>query len=89
MASSEVLYQPLIKKYRDIIMAADFCLSYGLPCSNCGGAAERHTNDQIVRTQCASCDYLLIACRKTGRVIECYAPGVREVSINANNRTKC
>ncbi len=64
-------------------MTADFCLSYGLPCPNCGSAAERHTipSRQLVRTQCATCDYLLIACQKTGRIIECYAPGVREISV--------
>ncbi len=47
-------------------------------CPNCGKAAERHYRNQqkIVRTQCASCDYLMVACQETGRVIEAYAPGI-------------
>uniref|UniRef100_A0A832M3Z8 Replication restart DNA helicase PriA n=1 Tax=Oscillatoriales cyanobacterium SpSt-402 TaxID=2282168 RepID=A0A832M3Z8_9CYAN len=46
-------------------------------CPNCGGSAERHTlaKEQLVRTQCAHCDYLMITCSKTGNVIEAYAPG--------------
>jgi hypothetical protein len=47
-------------------------------CSNCGSYGERHyvTGTSLVRTQCRSCDYLLIACEETGRVIEAYAPGL-------------
>lgn len=50
-------------------------------CPNCGGSAERHylTFDQIVRTQCAHCDYLMITCDLTGNVIEAYAPGYSAV----------
>ncbi|MGB7416497.1 MAG: hypothetical protein WA902_19995, partial [Thermosynechococcaceae cyanobacterium] len=46
-------------------------------CPNCGQPAERHyVEGAIVRTQCAYCDYLLITCRDTGKVIEAYAPGL-------------
>ncbi len=47
-------------------------------CPNCGGQAERHhlMEDAIVRTQCPSCDYLMITCMQTGKVIEAYAPGI-------------
>ncbi|MCU0568281.1 MAG: replication restart DNA helicase PriA [Oculatellaceae cyanobacterium Prado106] len=47
-------------------------------CSNCGCTAERHylLTSQITRTQCPSCDYLMITCSRTGRVIEAYAPGI-------------
>lgn len=47
-------------------------------CPNCGSQAERHhlLNLQLTRTQCSSCDYLMITCVKTGRVIEAYAPGI-------------
>jgi hypothetical protein len=46
-------------------------------CSNCGSPAERHHLEQsLVRTQCAYCDYLMITCSETGRVIEAYAPGL-------------
>ena len=48
------------------------------PCPNCGSPAERHLilDRSLVRTQCATCDYLLITCQKTGKVIESYAPGI-------------
>lgn len=47
-------------------------------CPNCGNHAERHYLDSshLSRTQCPSCDYLMITCTKTGRVIEAYAPGI-------------
>jgi ribosomal protein S27AE len=47
-------------------------------CPNCGHLAERHhlLVERLVRTQCAKCDYLMITCSTTGKVIEAYAPGV-------------
>ncbi len=50
-------------------------------CPNCGDHAERHflNQQQLIRTQCASCDYLMITCQKTGAVIEAYAPGLPAV----------
>lgn len=48
-------------------------------CPNCGNpAAERHqiAERQISRTQCAECDYLLVMCERTNRVLEAYAPGI-------------
>lgn len=47
-------------------------------CPNCGSHAERHylRPSQLIRTQCAACDYLMITCSETGRVIEAYAPGL-------------
>lgn len=47
-------------------------------CPNCGSGAERHyiSDSDLTRTQCHSCDYLMICCTKTGRVIEAYAPGI-------------
>jgi len=47
-------------------------------CPNCGNPAERHflVKDQIIRTQCHACDYLLVTCDRTGKVIEAYAPGI-------------
>ncbi|BAY89158.1 MULTISPECIES: replication restart DNA helicase PriA [unclassified Tolypothrix] len=51
---------------------------YKICCPNCGSAAERHYifDSQITRTQCPTCDYLMISCTRTGRVIEAYAPGI-------------
>lgn len=47
-------------------------------CPNCGSHAERHHiyNPQMTKTQCPSCDYLMVTCSQTGRVIEAYAPGI-------------
>jgi ribosomal protein S27AE len=48
-------------------------------CPNCGSMAERHYLDgaNLTRTQCSHCDYLMIMCSVTGKVIEAYAPGLR------------
>jgi ssDNA-binding Zn-finger/Zn-ribbon topoisomerase 1 len=52
-------------------------------CPNCGQYGERHhiKESNIVRTQCPECDYLLVACSLTGKVIECYAPGLSTASV--------
>ncbi len=49
-------------------------------CPNCGSKCERHNifERQISRTQCVNCDYLMINCTRTWRVIEAYAPGIYE-----------
>jgi hypothetical protein len=46
-------------------------------CPNCGSPAERHhlNTERLTRTQCAVCDYLMVTCSLTARVIEAYAPG--------------
>ncbi|UBF26653.1 replication restart DNA helicase PriA [Kovacikia minuta CCNUW1] len=47
-------------------------------CPNCGSCAERHflASDHLIRTQCPTCDYLMITCSETGKVVEAYAPGI-------------
>lgn len=47
-------------------------------CPNCGSEAERYymLTSQLTRTQCLRCDYLMVTCSRTGRVIEAYAPGL-------------
>ncbi|WP_081403028.1 replication restart DNA helicase PriA [Scytonema hofmannii] len=47
-------------------------------CPNCGSEGERHYtyHNQQTQTQCPICDYLLVSCTLTGRVIEAYAPGI-------------
>lgn len=48
-------------------------------CPNCGSTkAERHcvADLKLIRTQCPSCDYLMVTCASTGKVIEAYAPGI-------------
>ncbi len=47
-------------------------------CPNCGSHAERHhiATGNLVRTQCPTCDYLMITCSRTGNVVEAYAPGI-------------
>jgi len=47
-------------------------------CPNCGSEAERQhiLSSQLTRTQCSACDYLMVSCDRTGKVIEAYAPGI-------------
>jgi transposase-like protein len=47
-------------------------------CPNCGSEGERHyiSVSQLTRTQCPVCDYLMVSCTRTGKVIEAYAPGI-------------
>lgn len=47
-------------------------------CPNCGCLAERnyHSLTTYIETQCLVCDYLMIICANTGRVIESYYPGI-------------
>lgn len=47
-------------------------------CPNCGSEAERHhlLSSQLTRTQCPACDYLMVMCSRSGRVVEAYAPGI-------------
>ncbi|MEB3291679.1 MAG: hypothetical protein VKJ24_00825 [Synechococcales bacterium] len=61
-----------------MIISSEASVAHTMPCPNCGATAERHclTTQALLRTQCESCDYLLITCCQTGRVIESYAPGV-------------
>jgi ribosomal protein S27AE len=52
--------------------------SHQVRCPNCGQLAERHPLEpsHLIRTQCHRCDYLMITCAVTGKVIEAYAPGL-------------
>lgn len=52
-------------------------------CPNCGDLAERAncTENKIQRTSCGNCDYLLVQCLETGKVIEAYAPGIKADSL--------
>lgn len=47
-------------------------------CPNCGNLAERHHlfSSRLTRTQCGACDYLMVMCAATGKVLEAYAPGI-------------
>ena len=55
-----------------------------IPCSNCGDRAIKSIDDSIKRIACRSCDYLLVQCAKTGKVIEAYAPGVKFDRVNSS-----
>jgi len=52
-------------------------------CPNCGSEAERHhlLTSQLTRTQCPICDYLMVTCSRTAKVIEAYAPGIYPTTI--------
>jgi predicted RNA-binding Zn-ribbon protein involved in translation (DUF1610 family) len=47
-------------------------------CPNCGKFAERQylAKQQLTQTECPSCDYLMVTCSHSGRVVEAYAPGI-------------
>ncbi|HHP7232317.1 MAG TPA: replication restart DNA helicase PriA [Xenococcaceae cyanobacterium] len=47
-------------------------------CPNCGDRATRINllKAKITQTSCPHCDYLLVQCSETARVIEAYAPGL-------------
>ncbi len=46
-------------------------------CPNCGSPAQRYyLPTRQTQTQCPSCDYLMITCSVTAKVIEAYAPGL-------------
>ncbi len=65
-------------------------LIQNIPCPNCGSAAQRHyiANSNLTKTQCSACDYLMVMCSQSGRVIEAYAPGIDARSFSrrcANN----
>jgi len=51
--------------------------SFLVRCPNCGAIAERsHTDANLLKIECHTCDYLIITCLHTGKVIEAYAPGI-------------
>ncbi len=47
-------------------------------CPNCGKFAQRKYFHQpkLMQTACPVCDYLMINCCITGKVVESYAPGI-------------
>lgn len=47
-------------------------------CPNCGSHAKRfyYLKNQITETACPACDYLMVNCSRTGKVLESYAPGI-------------
>lgn len=50
----------------------------GINCPNCGKKAYRTVlkDQKIIEISCQKCDYLLISCLNTGRIVEAYAPGL-------------
>ncbi len=53
-------------------------LKQEIRCPNCGSHAERHyvSSRQITQTQCPMCDYLMVTCSQTGKVVETYTTGI-------------
>ena len=47
-------------------------------CPNCGSSARKihYLDKNITEIACPVCDYLLIKCSQTCRVLEAYAPGI-------------
>lgn len=65
-------------------------LIQAIRCPNCGSEGERHhiTESKLIRTQCPTCDYLMVTCSETGKVIEAYAPGIDSCRLNLRSSTK-
>jgi uncharacterized Zn finger protein len=59
-------------------------------CPNCGRPGERHHIEEshLVRTQCPECDYLMVMCSLTGKVIEAYAPGLSAAAVLLHSRPR-
>ena len=55
-------------------------------CPTCGSAAERYQVDgsNNIRTECSHCDYLMVYCSETGRVIESYAPSFSPAQLSTH-----
>lgn len=53
-------------------------LSQVICCPNCGSRAERSyvSDAEQTQTQCLNCDYLMVTCARSGKVLEAYSPGV-------------
>jgi|SanBayMetagenome_1026888.scaffolds.fasta_scaffold02246_4 ribosomal protein S27E len=54
----------------------DMQIRQKIRCPNCGSHAERLYSNDLTQIECSICDYLMITCTRTGRVIEAYAPGI-------------
>jgi hypothetical protein len=48
-------------------------------CPNCGSSAEKiYLSEQnLISLSCSSCDYLIIHCPDSAKVLEVYAPGLK------------
>ena len=48
-------------------------------CPNCGNYGEKcyFPKQDITQISCSICDYLMINCTSSGKVIEAYAPGIK------------
>lgn len=62
----------------DEIEAADISTCLNILCPNCGSSATRKhvLQSGLVETACQTCDYFLVSCKKTGNIVEAYAPGL-------------
>lgn len=71
--------------------------TYPLPCPNCGGTAirsyftsqaTRYSNcpkNQVIQTECPSCDYLMIMCSLSGNVIEAHSSSTSAMTREGKN----
>ncbi len=57
-------------------------------CPNCGSWSERFHFPLLaqVKTECRTCDYLMVMCSRTGRVIESQAPGINSESLSLKQK---
>ena len=70
--------------------------TYTIPCSNCGALAVRThfisqatkcsscPENQVIQTECPSCDYLMVICSQSGNVIEAHASSTSVITRERN-----
>ncbi len=66
---------PVLEKNVEIT-ASQIPIKHEFRCPNCGAYGERTYYNQLTKTECHSCDYLMITYTKTGQVVEAHAPGI-------------
>ncbi|MDJ0515381.1 MAG: hypothetical protein QNJ74_03665 [Trichodesmium sp. MO_231.B1] len=66
---------PVLEKNVEIT-ASKSPIKHEFRCPNCGVYGERTYYNQLTKTECHSCDYLMITHTKTGQVVEAHAPGI-------------
>lgn len=66
-------------------------------CPNCGSSAQRRyftseeaaysscPSNQVIQTECPVCDYLMVICSLSGRVVEAQAPGTSALTYSRNS----
>lgn len=72
--------------------------TYSIPCTNCGRSAIRSyfisrepkyascPNERVIQTECPHCDYLMVMCSLSGRVIEAHDSSTSVINQDSQSR---